>query len=158
MHRLTCLRNWSDVRSARAYPKSSTSRGISFRFHSWKSVGQIFFIARLPSQPKMQMEASREREMGENGFFRTLSPASDASSSESEFSSVGARCCIDCIECCRAQDGRLEPVLGGPPAPAPWPWREPVGAVFVCDACGERNAMVGAGWTPCVRRREVRAK
>ena len=75
--------------------------------------------------------ASIDREIGVN--IAVSSPAVEPSSSESEFSSVGAPRC--CIETCRAQDGSPDPVDVDGKAPAErggvadWP-------VAAVDPCG----------------------
>ena len=102
MQRKTILRNCSVVICARAYPTTSRSRGTSLRFHSWKMVGRIFLVERLPSAPKMQMVARSEREMGEK--TAPSSPICEPSSSESELSSVGG---LVMMFRWGAQDGRL---------------------------------------------------
>eukprot|EP00962_Isochrysis_galbana_P025858 scaffold8001_cov125-Isochrysis_galbana.AAC.2 len=87
-----CFRNTSSVIGVRAYPKTSRSRGTSFRRQRLNNVGRIFFFAKSPSAPKTTTVPSSFRETGEI-VLRTSSPNSDLDSSESEQSSDLLRSC-----------------------------------------------------------------
>ena len=50
------LRNVSVSIASRAYPTMTISRGNNFFRHSAKSVGKVFFVARLPSAPNKTID------------------------------------------------------------------------------------------------------